>query len=972
MPWQTSRSLLFAAFVLSGLTGLIYESMWTHYLKLYLGHAAFAQSLVLAIFMGGMALGGWLSSVFGPRFHNLLRAYAVAEALIGLYALAFHPLFQALESWSTGSVIPALASPAAVDLLQWGIALLLLLPPSVLLGATFPLMSAAVIRRFPGSDGGHLAMLYFSNSIGAAAGALVASFVLIDWLGLPGTLAFAGAINLAVATVTGVLSHQSEPYTAAGPAPEDPRQLPLLFFVAAFVTGAASFIYEVSWIRMLSLVLGSSFHAFELMLSAFITGLALGALAIRRRIDSIADPLRAAAWIQLAMGLMAVLTLPVYAQSFDWMAALVKSLPKNDAGWTWFNLASHGIAFAVMLPATFLAGMTLPLFTHVLLRNGHGERSIGRVYTANSIGAITGVLLAVHVGLPQAGLQLTLAMGALLDLALGLLLLRRTAAGRMAWLAASAMLLVPLVLVRTVQLDPATLGSGVYRTGDAHPEISRSIFYRDGKTATIAVTAYQGSVGVISTNGKPDAAIEMNPQRPPAPDEITMVLVAALPLAMKPDAQQIANIGFGSGLTTHVALASPRVREVSTIEIEAAVIDASRAFGPRVARAYEDPRSKIYVEDAKSWFARRPQRYDIIVSEPSNPWVSGVASLFSDEFYRRIKRHLAPGGLLVQWLHLYEFDTRLAASVIKAMAANFDDYVVYNLDDVNLMLIAAESGRVPTPGPQMLQEPLMRAELARVGVRTLDDLRLRWLGSGAELGQLVDRVDAPANSDYQPYLEQHAPKARFLRSKALDLPSVSWSTLPIVEMLAREGNAWTASALTPGPGARLTQVTQALAIRAALLGQGAPGAPPQGLQDNLSHLGDCQALGSAAGEGALHELAMATLAPLDASALVPLWRELVWLPCPRGSWPAAAGRQLALYAAVAARDSAAMAQAAEALLAAPGGSPAVRRWALSAALLAQRAQGRPGAVKTLWRQHAPDLYRDIALPTDLRLLLATP
>src|SRR5258706_599249 len=185
-----------------------------------------------------------------------------------------------------------------------------------------------------------------------------------------------------------------------------------LFLAGAFVTGLASFIYEIVWIRMLSLVLGSSFQAFELMLSAFVTGLALGGLWIRRRIDHIADPVRYAGLVQVLMGAAALATVFVYHWTFDWMAWVLALLQRKDAAYTLFNLFSHALAFAVMLPATFLAGMTLPLFTHVLLRGGRGERAIGQIYASNTLGAIAGVLVAVHLLVPETGLKLTLVLGA--------------------------------------------------------------------------------------------------------------------------------------------------------------------------------------------------------------------------------------------------------------------------------------------------------------------------------------------------------------------------------------------------------------------------------------------------------------------------------------------------------------------------------------------------------------------------------
>jgi MFS family permease len=256
--------LLFALFALSGFTGLIYESVWSHYLKLFLGAAAFAQSFVLAAFMGGMALGAWLASRWSTRLGNLLSTYAWVEAAIGLAALVFHEIYVALTQASLEHIIPALATPLAVELYKYALCTVLIVPQTVLLGMTFPLMSGAVIRRGPEASGHHLAMLYFTNSIGAAIGALAAAFWLLGWLGMPGTMRAAGLANLALAAAVFAIAQRGEPAPLAsapssGAAPAG-RYIVRLLLAAAFVTGLASFVYEIVWIRMLSLVLGSCFR----------------------------------------------------------------------------------------------------------------------------------------------------------------------------------------------------------------------------------------------------------------------------------------------------------------------------------------------------------------------------------------------------------------------------------------------------------------------------------------------------------------------------------------------------------------------------------------------------------------------------------------------------------------------------------------------------------------------------------------
>src|SRR5688572_14058939 len=445
--------IVLLAFAASGFAGLIYESVWSHYLKLFLGHAAYAQTLVLAIFMGGMALGAWWCSRISGRWRDLLLAYALIEALIGLAALAFHAVFNGATAFAFDHVIPALGAPLAVQAFKWTLAAVLILPQSVLLGMTFPLLTAGVVRVRPDRSGHTIAMLYFTNSLGAGVGVLASGFYFIPEAGLPGTLIASGMINLAVAGAVILLPRRTASAGVAFQADrpvvlstENARRVRLLLVVAA-LTGASSFMYEIGWIRMLALVLGSSTHAFELMLSAFILGLAFGGLWVRRRIDTTGDTMRLLGFVQLAMGIAALATLPVYGGSFYAMQWLVNSLARTETGYAAFNVVSHAIALAVMFPAAFCAGMTLPLITKTLLGLGSGERGIGQVYAANTAGSIVGVLAAVHLGLPLLGVKGLIIAGAAIDLALAIVLLgAMPGIRRHAYAAGAVVLSIALVL----------------------------------------------------------------------------------------------------------------------------------------------------------------------------------------------------------------------------------------------------------------------------------------------------------------------------------------------------------------------------------------------------------------------------------------------------------------------------------------------------------------------------------------------
>ncbi len=920
-----SRRLLLVVFTFSGFSGLIYESIWSHYLKLFLGHAAYAQTLVLAIFMGGMALGAWLVARTTRRLSNLLVMYAAVEAVTGLLALLFHPLYSAATAFTFDTAIPGLESSFAISAFKWTLAGILILPQSILLGTTFPLISGGVIRRFPERSGETLALLYFTNSLGAAFGVLASGFFLIGKVGLPGTVMIAGILNILLALFVWLVARdEPEPPVEANPAATAGTQTSALvrgISIVAFLAGLAAFVYEIAWIRMLSLVLGSSTHAFELMLSAFILGLALGGLWIKRRIAGYEHPLRVLAIMFALMALLGALTLPSYGLTFDIMSSTVRMFDATEPGHAGFMVVSHAIAAALMIPTTIVAGMTLPLMTHFLLREGAGEQSIGKVYAANTVGAIAGVLLAVHLFLPNIGTKGAVIAAATIQLLVALLLLGRQAAAQRSafaygWLAAGVASV--LVIALTVQLDPLKMASGVYRRGFATlPADSEVMFLRDGKTATISLARQRGTV-VIATNGKPDAALNMGTSGPPDADEITMTLAGALPLALHPDPRRIANIGIGSGLTSHVVLASSRVEALESIEIEPAIVEAARAgFEPRVGNLFHDDRSHIHFEDAKTFFATSKVRYDVIISEPSNPWVSGVASLFSSQFYQRAKHSLAEGGLLVQWVQIYETDISVVASIVKALSPHFADYAIYNTDDSDLLIVASVDRPLPAARAAATDGKLDE-ELRKVGVESLADIAVRRIGSKRVLDPLFASYAVPANSDYYPFVDLTAPRMRFLRRNAFGLEELRLRPIPLLELLGEPG---------PVAGARVSAMDsylltrdrsqQAFAMLAALVSRDVRDLPPDAAAEALTLLAAAKECAHDSVRDAwfraVRSIAARTTPYVAATELAPTWRALRAADCV-GSASASQRAWLDFHEAVALRDTGAIVERGSAML----------------------------------------------------------
>jgi len=334
-----------------------------------------------------------------------------------------------------------------------------------------------------------------------------------------------------------------------------------------------------------------------------------------------------------------------------------------------------------------------------------------------------------------------------------------------------------------VRLETTLLSSGVYRTGDLSGAKDRKIlFYRDGRTATVtaSVTQPQGWLS-IATNGKPDASLSSawlrgigdcgDSRAPFIADAGTQTLIPLISLAYAPQARTAAVIGQGSGMSSHLILGSPTLRELVTIEIEPQMIAGSKVFYPWNRRVFDDSRSHIVIDDAKSYFASEQRQYDIIISEPSNPWVSGVSGLFTTEFYQRVRGYLTPQGVFGQWLHVYELDDGLVLSVLAALHQNFGSYEIYQVSQGDLLIVASNRPSLPKPDWSIFKLHQIERDLCHFAPLTPEVLDGLHIAGRDELGPLLQSYGA--NSDYYPVLDLGAERRRFRRDFAAGLPSLS-------------------------------------------------------------------------------------------------------------------------------------------------------------------------------------------------------
>ena len=779
-------------FVLSGACGLAYEVVWTKYLGLFLGNTVLLHTAVLGTFMGGLALGSLLIGRRVARIAAPLKAYGWLELLVAAYAFNF----PALARLGQGVVAAAAAGFGSGSLalllvkVLTGAALLLL--PTLLMGATLPLLTAhvervlaqqgATERRRRAGDGAN--WLYFANCAGAVLGTLVTGFFLIPQLGLGSTVMGVALLNALVGLLAVGTGNAAGRVAASGPA--EPQAKPTatlrreerMVLVAICLSGATAFLYELVWTRLFAVALGSSTYSFTLMLAAFITGLALGSIAanllpVRRGPLLWLAGAEAAIGITIALSLMLYPRVPYWCWQWRW---LLRAAPESlDV----YHLCQYGLIFLVMAVPTFLFGLTFPTAIRAASDAGDaGEGVAGRaalVYGWNTLGTLVGVALAGGVLIPLLGLQRTLQVGAAVNLGIALWLLLSTTRERR-HLRASA---IPLALgFAALLLAPrwqaGTFTYGQYRANVPAPPsyqayqrallARKPLFYREDFGTTVAVLETESDTpgqkqNVLVVDGKADATS--------IDDMPTQKLLGHVPMFLKPDAKEVFVLGLGSGATAGSLLAHPGVEHVDCVELSSAVVKAAELFGDATNHPMQDPRMHLAVDDGKTFLAAsRPGRYDLIISQPTNPWIAGVGSLFSEESYRAAARALKDDGLVAQWFHTYALDDELVATIIRTYRRVFPYAVLFQGHQNDYILVGSKRP-LHVSFSRMERElgyASVRADLESIHLTSVAALLSRQTHSVAALQEL--EAGGGINTDDLPLLEYLAPAALYVGANA--------------------------------------------------------------------------------------------------------------------------------------------------------------------------------------------------------------
>ncbi len=621
---RTSRTVILALFLVSGACGLVYEVLWVRQLSLVFGATVFAVSAVLAAFMAGMAIGSWAIGRAADRWPTRgLAIYGVLQLGIGLYALAVPhliPAFTPLYIWARGELGLSFASLTALKLAA---TFLVLLPATVLMGGTLPPL-VRYVTATRDELGRRVAALYGANTLGAVVGCVGAAFVLVSWLGVRSTLHLAAVLNATAGLLALALSRaapaEQEVASQGDSAVEQSRPVVLWLYALG---GFCALGYEALWTRMLAHVVGTNVQAFALMLTAFLLGIAVGSLLVSFVRPLMKRPLLALAAIEVLVGCAALLSIPAFV-----------SLPSVDAQASiWVGLAQ---ALAVMLAPATLMGAAFPIAARAYNPSlQHAGAGVGRLYAANTLGAVLGSVVAGFVLVPLVGAQAGVFALALLNAAVGLGL--AAAAWRPHRGAAASIAGIGLAAVAACALVAAPLLGRPLIDLRRPPEDYDTLYYSEGISSSIAVlrSRLSPTAKELDVNGVPVAVTHYE-------DFKIQKLLVHLPLLLHPEPKQTLLIGFGTGSTAYGA--TLHGGHVTCVELEAGQCGAAKFFRELNHGVERHPRFSLYVDDGRNWLLTVPRRYDVIARDTLQP--KQCQDLFTREFYQLCRNRLEPGGML--------------------------------------------------------------------------------------------------------------------------------------------------------------------------------------------------------------------------------------------------------------------------------------------------------------------------------------
>jgi spermidine synthase len=782
--------LTYCIFFFSGFAALIYEIVWVRYLGLVFGGSHLAVTSVLSVYMAGLALGSY---VIGRRIdgqRHLLRLFGLLELGTAVSAMLFLVLMKLYPSFYISIARFAPESPLYLSVIRVSFAVLALIIPTALMGGTLPVITAFATRLLNGA-GIRLSFLYGCNTIGAVSGAAATGFFMLRTFSMQNTLLAAVLINSAVGVIAISMDRgiDAEPGTRAperdmyeqSPESQYPLSCRLVIWGIG-VSGFCAMAYEVLWNRILSIAIGASTYGFTILLMAFLCGIGLGSLAfgVLRRVSRLVSgkPLFSLrhsiiffGLVQVAIGVTALLA----TSQFRNLPGYVAFLHEYFLGIMTFagdqfqvtQLANFILVFSIMFIPAFFMGMAFPLAgdIHCRYRSAVGQ-AVGELLFSNTIGAILGAMCSGYLLIYYLGIQRSLQLIILINIGCGLYILASLKKDgllrHLAGITLFAAVMVPVVAPNVWRIwDPKLYA--IYQsnkpeefgTADELREMLSNIdvrYYAEGAQSIVS-SVQSADILYFITNGRVEASNDHQ-------DMQCQYTLGHVPMLLHKNPRSVFVLGTGSGMTLGAVSVHPGVERITLAEIEPGVLGVARTFG--VDNHYilnkPDPRLRIVFNDGRNHLLTTSEKYDVITADPVHPWFSGAGYLYSTEYFRLVSQKLNPGGIMCQWLPLYELTAEDLKSVVRTITANFA-YTMVWVTHYDAEIVASNS-------PIIIDEAELGRRIAHQQV--LADLRQIRMGSAEALlsyfvmgtkGANTYGRSGRINTDDNLYLEFSAPRS---------------------------------------------------------------------------------------------------------------------------------------------------------------------------------------------------------------------
>jgi len=791
MKYLNTKIIAILLFLLSGICGLIYEVAWSKYLAFFIGSTAYSHMIVLATYMGGLALGAFIFGKYSDKVSNQLKLYGLLELGIGVYCLAYPFIIEVVGKFfiSTASAFDLTSQKGELLTLKFILSFITLILPSVLMGGTLPILVKFLSKSISDS-GKDVAKLYYVNSFGAVIGTGLAGFFLVRTQGLDNTVWFASLLNILIGLVAILLSKSVKsnvPPKKSSKVKEvvqhqvfSEAAIRIALF-AAIASGFIAMLYELTWIRLLSNILGSTTYSFTVMLIAFISGIALGSFIVSLVIRKIKNLVALLAVCQYGTAVSMILTLPLYERLPYYLMIISATIPNQPENFPAFLRLEFLFCFMIMLVPTIFSGMSLPVASRIANRDMQVlGKSIGGIFAINTIGSVFGVLITGLVLIPLLGVKLSIELGVLLNGLLGIFIFYK--AGLSHKLKLTLTIFFVLIAIGYRILFPSwndnIFISGVFRTlykqgvpsfiefKKQQSEGQKILWHKEGVDANVTVRESQFGDSIQKTlviNGKADAST--------VADLPTQVLLGQIPLMLYQNSGDALVIGLGSGITCGSVLRHP-VKSLDVVEIASEVVECNSFFTKENYNFVTDSRVKIYLDDAITQLKITSKKYDYIISEPSNPWIAGIGNLYSLEFFNVCKERLNADGVLTQWFHTYDVNNDIFKLVVSTISKVFPFVTIWKASDADIIILASANPVVVNFGAMELKmkQPQIAQDLARIKMYDVPSLLSTQVISARN--NPYSFINNDFNTAKKPLLEFLAPVALFTHQSVTVLDSL--------------------------------------------------------------------------------------------------------------------------------------------------------------------------------------------------------